>query len=159
MDIINHHPGYLTTIHDKREHCAYGFDIESLHECSSEFIELHIYNLKKRMSDVKHDRVAWEAAATEMCRTLDLMLVRAKQLMTDDTLHFHKRNGANSVTLTQKQLNAIFYASKGLKNKQIAKELDVTVGSVSQILSRAYRILGVSSRYEAIVKCRDYSWF
>ena len=158
MNIFNHHSGHLA-INDNREQQGYGFDIESLQECNSELVELYVFNLEKRMSDVKYDKAAWEAAATELCRTLELMLVRGKQFMAHETIQRHKRNGTNSVALTHKQLNAIFHASKGLKNKLIAEKIGVSVAAVSQMLSRAYRILGVSSRYEAIVKCRDYSWF
>ncbi len=134
------------------------FDIETINDCRSEKFELHIRNLKRRMIDLRQDRVAWEAVATELCRTLDFMLLSIKNPMACEGTYQYKRYGINSASLTHKQLKIIHLASKGLNNKVIAKEMGISSAAVAQMLTRAYRTIGVSTRYEAIAKCRDYSW-
>jgi RNA polymerase sigma factor (sigma-70 family) len=52
--------------------------------------------------------------------------------------------------LTERQHQALDLAVKGKSNKEIAKLLDVSEGTVKQHLSTAFRILGVSNRTEAV---------
>jgi DNA-binding NarL/FixJ family response regulator len=52
--------------------------------------------------------------------------------------------------LTARQLDALMLAVRGKSNKQIARELDLSEGTVKQHLSAAFRVLGVSNRTEAV---------
>ena len=52
--------------------------------------------------------------------------------------------------LTPRQLDALLLAVRGKSNKRIARELDLSEGTVKQHLSAAFRVLGVSNRTEAV---------
>lgn len=155
MNALSHEP-QVSTPHV----LDYGhmFTLDNGQVANSDLIALHIDGIKGRMVQSKHDRVAWEAAAIALCKTLDFMLLRIKKLMEHELTYRRKRVASGSGRLTQKQLTAIYLASQGYKNELIAKELRISVPAVSQMMSRSYRALGVSTRYEAIVKCREYSW-
>lgn len=137
---------------------GYMFNLYNGQVANSDQIEIHIDGIKRRMVQSKNDRVAWEAAAIALCKTLDFMLLHIKKLIEHELTYRRKRVMSGSGRLTQKQLTAIYLASQGYKNELIAKELRISVPAVSQMMSRSYRALGVSTRYEAIVKCREYSW-
>ena len=55
-----------------------------------------------------------------------------------------------SEQLTGRQFDALMLAVKGKSNKQIARELGVSEGTIKQHLSTAFRLLGVSNRTEAV---------
>ena len=137
---------------------GYIFAIDNVQIANSDLIELHIEGIKRRMVESKHDRAAWEAAAIALCKTLDFMLTHIKKLMEHEITHRCRRVASGATMLTHKQLRAIYLVSRGYKNDSIAQELGISVPAVSQMLSRAYRALGVSTRHEAVVKCREYSW-
>jgi len=52
--------------------------------------------------------------------------------------------------LTTRQLDSLMLAVLGKSNKQIARELDLSEGTVKQHLSAAFRVLGVANRTEAV---------
>jgi DNA-binding NarL/FixJ family response regulator len=52
--------------------------------------------------------------------------------------------------LTERQLQALELAVKGLANKVIARDLGVSEGTVKQHLGVAFQVLGVSNRTEAV---------
>ena len=52
--------------------------------------------------------------------------------------------------LTERQLEVFHSALRGLSNKEIARELAITDGTVKQHLSAIYQTLGVTSRVEAV---------
>ena len=52
--------------------------------------------------------------------------------------------------LTERQLEVFHSALRGLSNKEIARELTITDGTVKQHLSAIYQTLGVTSRVEAV---------
>jgi DNA-binding NarL/FixJ family response regulator len=52
--------------------------------------------------------------------------------------------------LTSRQLDALMLAVLGKSNKQIARELELSEGTVKQHLSAAFRVLGVANRTEAV---------
>ncbi len=54
-------------------------------------------------------------------------------------------------TLTRRQIDVLRELAKGLNNKQIAKNLNVTEGTVKIHLASIFRILNVSSRTEALL--------
>ena len=159
MNILAYDSGYKRP-YDDGQNYGFVFALENAHATSSDLIDLHLQNIKKRMAQVKHDRVAWEAAATAMCRALDFMLLRITKVMEYNLSERHKRvnRRLTASTLTAKQMSAMQLVAKGLKNQKIAEELGISVPAVSQILSRSYRVLGVRNRYEAVVKCRENSW-
>jgi DNA-binding NarL/FixJ family response regulator len=57
---------------------------------------------------------------------------------------------AAETTLTARQLDVLRLALKGVPNKEIARELDLALGTVKAHLSMAYRSLGVRNRTEAV---------
>lgn len=58
--------------------------------------------------------------------------------------------GTSLDVLTARQLDALMLAVRGRSNKQIARELGLSEGTVKQHLSAAFRVLGVSNRTEAV---------
>lgn len=52
--------------------------------------------------------------------------------------------------LTGRQQDVLMLAVRGKSNKQIAREFDLSEGTVKQHLSAAFRVLGVSNRTEAV---------
>jgi len=60
---------------------------------------------------------------------------------------------ADHVTPRQKEIWR--FLSRGLSNKEIARELDLTEGTVKQHISALFRKLGIRSRVEAIQKARE----
>ena len=61
---------------------------------------------------------------------------------------------ANALKLTERltgrQFDALMLAVKGKSNKQIARDLGVSEGTIKQHLSTAFRLLGVNNRTEAV---------
>ena len=57
----------------------------------------------------------------------------------------------NQETLTRRQVDVLRELAKGQNNKQIAKSLSVTEGTVKIHLASIFRILNVSSRTEALL--------
>lgn len=53
-------------------------------------------------------------------------------------------------TLTERQIDVFRGALRGLPNKEIARELTISDGTVKQHLSAVYRALGVTGRSEAV---------
>ncbi|MFK8081601.1 MAG: LuxR C-terminal-related transcriptional regulator [Granulosicoccus sp.] len=52
--------------------------------------------------------------------------------------------------LTRRQCHALLLAARGQANKSIAREMNISEGTVKLHLSAAYRALGVSNRTEAV---------
>jgi DNA-binding NarL/FixJ family response regulator len=61
-----------------------------------------------------------------------------------------KNTNVQLAGLTERQLQALDLAVKGLSNKVIARELGVSEGTVKQHLGVAFQVLGVSNRTEAV---------
>ncbi len=59
--------------------------------------------------------------------------------------------------LSERQNEVLLLAVKGKSNKQIARELNVSEGTVKQHLSIAFRILGVNNRTEAVYAVAKYN--
>lgn len=60
----------------------------------------------------------------------------------------------NCDMLTTRELDVLTLASKGLANKEIARELKMAEGTVKIHLHRVYQKLGVKSRYALAVLAR-----
>jgi DNA-binding NarL/FixJ family response regulator len=157
MKVLSHVTKETASLNHVQDY-SYMFSVDNAQLASSDLIELHVDSIKRQMVQSKHDRATWEAAAIALCKTLDFMLMHARKLTEHEIAHRRKPVVSGAAMLTQKQLSAVYLASRGFKNERIAQELGISVPAVSQILSRSYRALGVSTRYEAIVKCREYSW-
>jgi DNA-binding NarL/FixJ family response regulator len=54
-------------------------------------------------------------------------------------------------TLTRRQIDVLRELAKGQNNKQIAKNLNVTEGTVKIHLASIFRVLSVTSRTEALL--------
>jgi len=62
-----------------------------------------------------------------------------------------KNENINGVeALTRRQCHALLLAARGQANKTIAREMNISEGTVKLHLSAAYRALGVSNRTEAV---------
>jgi DNA-binding NarL/FixJ family response regulator len=79
---------------------------------------------------------------------LSLELLEVKTLPRSSGVNVHGQTGI--VGLTVRQQEALACAVKGLSNKEIARVLDVSEGTVKQYLGVAYQVLGVSNRTEAV---------
>lgn len=71
----------------------------------------------------------------------------AREQRTDTQGHWHAQIG-----LTQRQLDVLRQAIKGKSNKLIARDLDVSEGTVKAHLSIAYRLIGAANRTEAVYR-------
>lgn len=65
-------------------------------------------------------------------------------------LEAHRTDPKLSDQLTPRQLDALMLAVKGKSNKQIARDLEVSEGTIKQHLSTAFRLLNVNNRTEAV---------
>lgn len=54
--------------------------------------------------------------------------------------------------LTERQRASLLLAIKGFSNKKIARNLNITEGTVKAHLSAAFRVIGVSNRTEAVLR-------
>ena len=61
-------------------------------------------------------------------------------------------------TLTQREMEVLRIAARGKANKDIAKELVMSVRTVQAHLSNIFNKLGVGSRTEAVVYCLKKGW-
>ncbi|MFK7994503.1 MAG: LuxR C-terminal-related transcriptional regulator [Granulosicoccus sp.] len=61
-----------------------------------------------------------------------------------------KENFSGVEALTRRQCHALLLAARGQANKSIAREMNISEGTVKLHLSAAYRVLGVSNRTEAV---------
>ncbi len=61
--------------------------------------------------------------------------------------------------LTDKELEILRLAARGLANKQIAQELQISTRTVEWHLGHVFAKLGVSSRTQAIVHAMENRWF
>jgi DNA-binding NarL/FixJ family response regulator len=68
--------------------------------------------------------------------------------------HATRTEGKKQV-LTERELDVLRLANRGLPNPQIAQALHISPGTVRNHLSAVYRKLGVHSRYEALQIARD----
>ena len=55
-------------------------------------------------------------------------------------------------TLTERELNVLFYLAKGLVNTQIADNLHISVHTVKAHLEAIYEKLNVNNRIQAVIK-------
>jgi DNA-binding NarL/FixJ family response regulator len=63
--------------------------------------------------------------------------------------------GRDKLGLSERQLEVLSMVIRGKSNKMVARELDVSEGTVKQHLSSAFRALGVSNRTEAVYKAAE----
>ncbi|MFH0809739.1 MAG: response regulator transcription factor [Pseudomonadota bacterium] len=61
-------------------------------------------------------------------------------------------------TLTQREMEVLRIAARGKANKDIAKELVMSIRTVQAHLSNIFNKLGVGSRTEAVVYCLKKGW-
>lgn len=61
-------------------------------------------------------------------------------------------------TLTQREMEVLRVAARGRANKDIARELTMSVRTVQAHLSNIFNKLGVGSRTEAVVYCLKKGW-
>jgi two-component system, NarL family, response regulator LiaR len=61
--------------------------------------------------------------------------------------------------LTEREVNVLKMAAKGMNNKDIAKELCVSVRTVESHLGTIFNKMGVGSRTEAVIQCMKEGWF
>jgi DNA-binding NarL/FixJ family response regulator len=65
------------------------------------------------------------------------------------------RMPAEIAALSPRQLDVLRMAIRGRSNKVIARELNVSEGTVKQHLSGAFRALGVANRTEAVYRAAE----
>lgn len=58
--------------------------------------------------------------------------------------------------LTERQLEVLMHVIDGKNNKTIAREINLSLGTIKAHLSAAYSVLGVSNRTEAVVLASKY---
>jgi len=70
----------------------------------------------------------------------------------------HDEEGEISL-LTEREIEVLKRAAKGMRNREIADELFLSVRTVEAHLSSIFNKLGVGSRTEAVVYCLKRGWF
>ncbi|WP_366921567.1 response regulator transcription factor [Metallumcola ferriviriculae] len=72
-------------------------------------------------------------------------------------LRSHKSNNGETVeSLTQREMEVLHLAAAGLKNKEIASQLFVSIRTVEAHLGKIFSKLGVTSRTEAILTALNF---
>jgi DNA-binding NarL/FixJ family response regulator len=66
-----------------------------------------------------------------------------------------RHDAVNYHTLSSREREVMLLAAKGFANKQIARELKVTEGTVKIHLHRVYQKLGVKSRFALAVLAKE----
>jgi DNA-binding NarL/FixJ family response regulator len=69
----------------------------------------------------------------------------------DDANNIIELDNGSQETLTRRQIDVLRELAKGQNNKQIAKSLNVTEGTVKIHLASIFRALNVTSRTEALL--------
>lgn len=67
------------------------------------------------------------------------------------TDHNASKSNTSSQGLTERQLNVLALLRQGKSNKQIARELGLTEGTVKVHLAAIYKVLNVTNRTEAVI--------
>jgi len=70
----------------------------------------------------------------------------------------HDEEGEISL-LTEREIEVLKRAAKGMRNREIADELFLSVRTIEAHLSSIFNKLGVGSRTEAVVYCLKRGWF
>ncbi len=94
----------------------------------------------------------WSQVATVMCQSLELVLNHIKSQSRMSNVCAQNRTQAKAY-LSPRQIGMIKLIAKGLSNKEISEVLELKQASTNQSLSRIYKVLNVSSRMQAVVKC------
>lgn len=84
-------------------------------------------------------------------KVLAKMLGRFKSPATASPAHF-------SEVLTDREIEVMRKAAQGKSNKNIAKDLSISVRTVQAHLRSIFNKLGVGSRCEAVVRCLKTNW-
>lgn len=66
--------------------------------------------------------------------------------------------GSDELSLTERQLEILLHAARGMTNQQIARKLHLSPGTVSRHLANIYAKLGVGSRSEATRTALSEGW-
>jgi two-component system nitrate/nitrite response regulator NarL len=66
-------------------------------------------------------------------------------------------SAGSSLGLTPRQWDVARGLARGLRNKEIAKELDISPGNVQQITGAIYKRLGVHSRLQVSIRLSERS--
>lgn len=73
------------------------------------------------------------------------------QAMAERQMDYHAQGA-----LTRRETDLTRLVSRGLRNKEIAAQLEISEGTVKMHLHRIYEKLGVSSRTELVIFARDH---
>jgi DNA-binding NarL/FixJ family response regulator len=92
--------------------------------------------------------------ATEGTHAIVALPQRALELSEDGL----GKDGAGRV-LTRRELEILLMAARGMRNNQIASELDIADGTVKRHLANMYPKMGAKSRGEAVRMALENEWF
>lgn len=70
---------------------------------------------------------------------------------TEATIVWASKSGSNEPNLTRRQTEVLHLLVKGLRNRRIAQQLDISESTVKQHIHSLFKILRITSRYEAII--------
>lgn len=99
-----------------------------------------------------HFNLNFDAVLSESSTPKDLAKTISKLVETaSPILYSYERIADNShSTLTQRQIEILSLAAKGLSNKEIAKHLHLVEGTIKRHFSNIFKVLKVSNRIAAI---------
>lgn len=119
--------------------------------------ELELRDTRLRLlsaDENKESTPGWQPSTIMLCKIMeDLVLLMKDGAKKQEDASASKKKPA--VQLTARQREILLLATNGLSNLEIAQHLNMSTTTVSQHLSRMYKVLGVPSRGKAIARCRD----
>ncbi|MEK9505509.1 LuxR C-terminal-related transcriptional regulator [Gaopeijia maritima] len=93
-----------------------------------------------------------------LARLADAGHVEAARVLAEGAAQARTHPDPNSSPLTERQTEVLRLVERGLSNKAIGRDLDLSVSTVKTHLRDAFTRLGASSRTEAVALSRDRGW-
>jgi DNA-binding NarL/FixJ family response regulator len=100
----------------------------------------------------------WKAAPAEQFRE-GLFLLLAGAAVFPDYVYARSSTAATLNALTDRELSVLRLLIQGLQNKEIARELEVSVATVKTHVKNVFAKLGVKSRLAAAFRAREIGLF
>ena len=86
--------------------------------------------------------------------------VVARKVLDGFTRHATERTGEDTVRqLTEREIEVLRLAAQGMTNREIARQLAISVRTVQVHLSNSFSKMGVGSRTEAVLQALREGWF
>ena len=125
---------------------------------SLEAITYKLQDIRLRLlcnSDLRISKGNLQAMILDLCKSLEQTISHVHSIKGVSQAVGTQKIKAEGPLLSKRQQQVLYFASQGLRNKDIAEKLDLSMPTVTHHLSQAYKVLGVHSRGKAIAFCRE----